>query len=532
MQWPCAVLRRDQPAVEREKKVRSNRLARDVIVIGYGGAGAFAAIEAADAGARVLLLEKMEHLGGLTMLCSGYMRVATDAAGAAAYLQATNGGRVNRRLAEALAQGMTEVPAYLESLARRVNAVMHLSLGKNQEPYETSDLYDWQGREALGWAGIQEVPGFNGYPWVHAASRGQHLMRTLEANVNARDLEVWFSSPARRLIVEAGEVVGVMVERDGKPVQVHANGGVILACGGFEFNHQMLQDFMELPIVYPMGHPGNTGDGIQLAQQAGAALWHMWHIHGSYGVKFPEFPVAFRTPLGGARRNERALAWILMEQHGRRFMNEEHPAPQDTGSRPFEQFNPESGVFDRIPAWMVFDEPARCMGPIARPVSAVPEHRYEWSRDNSKEIARGWILSAPTLEALAKQANLPQKNFLETVERWNDAVRLSWDNDFGRPPGTMVPLATPPFYAAQVFPVCSNTQGGPKHDEFQRVLDAFDQPIPGLYAIGELGSFFGHIYMLGGNLTEGLVGGRIAGRRAAQGLDRLNNYGRRNAMRI
>lgn len=492
----------------------------EVVVIGYGGAGAVAAIEAADAGARVLLVEKMEHFGGLTMLCSGYMRVATDAAGAAAYLEATNGGRVNRKLAVALAQGMTEVPAYLNSLGRRVDAVLHLSFGKNQEPYETTDLYHWQGRDALGWAGIQEVPGFGGYPWVHGASRGQHYMRVLEANVNARDIDVWQGTPARRLVVEGGQVIGAMVEREGKEIQVQANGGVILACGGFEFNQQMLKDFLEIPVVYPMGHPGNTGDGIQMAQQVGAALWHMWHIHGSYGVKIPDYAVGFRNPLGGARRNERVQAWILVDRHGRRFTNEQHPAPQDTGSRPFEQLNPETGSFDRIPAWMVFDEPARRLGPIAKPIAAVPEHYYEWSKDNSKEIERGWIFSAPTLEVLAEQAGFPKDNFVETVARWNAGVASGTDKDFSRPAGTMIPIATPPFYAVPVYPVCSNTQGGPKHDEFQRLLDAFDQPIPGLYAVGELGSFFGHIYMLGGNLTEGVVGGRIAGRRAAQGLDR------------
>ncbi len=495
---------------------------RDVVVVGYGGAGAVAAIEAAHAGADVLLVEKMEQFGGLTMLCSGYMRVATDAAGAAAYLDATNGGRVGRRLVEALAHGMTEVPAYLESLGRLVNAKLHLSLGADQAAYETADLYDWPGREALGWAGIEEVPGFPGYPWVHLGGRGQHLMRTFEANVEARGIDVWLGAPARRLIVEDGEVAGIAVERAGAQVEVRASGGVILACGGFEFDPQMLQDFMEVPVVYPMGHPGNTGDGIRMAQQAGAALWHMWHIHGSYGFKVPGLPVAIRNHLGGSRRAGRKLAWILVDQHGRRFTNELHPAPQDTGWRPLVDFNPETARFDRIPAWMVFDDEARRLGPIGKPIAAVPEAHFEWSPDNSKEIEQGWILSAPSPEALAEKAGLPAAPFSATIADWNAAVAAGCDEQFARPPGTLVPVATPPFYAIQVWPVCSNTQGGPRHDEHQRVLDAFDEPIPGLYAVGELGSLFGHIYLLGGNLTEGVVGGRIAGQRAAHGLDRTS----------
>ena len=77
-------------------------------------------------------------------------------------------------------------------------------------------------------------------------------------------------------------------------------------------------------------------------------------------------------------------------------------------------------------------------------------------------------------------------------------------------------LAVPPFYAAQLWPVVSNTQGGPRHDEAQRVIDAFGAPIPRLYAAGELGSAFGHLYMSGGNLAECFIGGRIAGREAAR----------------
>ena len=79
----------------------------------------------------------------------------------------------------------------------------------------------------------------------------------------------------------------------------------------------------------------------------------------------------------------------------------------------------------------------------------------------------------------------------------------------------MMALREPPFSAAQVWPVVSNTQGGPVHDEHQRVLDARGAPIPRLFEAGEVGSVFGHLYMSGGNLAECFVGGGIAGRTAA-----------------
>ncbi len=73
----------------------------------------------------------------------------------------------------------------------------------------------------------------------------------------------------------------------------------------------------------------------------------------------------------------------------------------------------------------------------------------------------------------------------------------------------MMPLPEPPYYAGSIWPIVSNTQGGLAHDERQRVLNAFGEPIPGLFVAGELGSVFGHLYMSGGNIAECFVGGRL-----------------------
>lgn len=499
------------------------RIRRDVVVVGYGSAGAAAAIEAAQAGARVLLVEKMERLGGNSVLSAGYLRVAEDAAGAAAYLDAACGGRVERPVIEALAEGMTELIPYLEQLAQPLEATVFRNVGQAQTAEDTGDLYQWPGRESFGWAGIESIPGFNGYPWIYNGGRGQNLLRVLEANVQAQGVDVWFDTPVRELILEDGVVSGVIVERDGRRVEIVAGGGVILACGGFEFDAELLGDYLEVPAIYGIGCPGNRGDGIRLAQQAGAALWHMWHVHGSYGFKFPEFSVAFRNHLGGVRRNKRPVAWILVDQAGKRFMNEVPPAPQDTPIRPLAHLDPEQGRFDRIPAWMIFDDEARRLGPVGKAIAAVPEHYYEWSPDNSREIERGWILSGASLAELAKKTRLPAETLAATLARWNAGAAAGRDADFARLPGTLTQIATPPFYAVQVWPIVTNTQGGPRHDQFQRVVAASGKPVPGLYAVGELGSIFGHIYMLGGNLSECLVGGRIAGRRAAQGLDKVRS---------
>jgi len=102
-----------------------------------------------------------------------------------------------------------------------------------------------------------------------------------------------------------------------------------------------------------------------------------------------------------------------------------------------------------------------------------------------------------------------------TVEHWNSLCDGGEDKDFRRPPKTMMPIETPPFYAMEAWPIVSNTQGGPVHDPMQRVLDAMGKPIPRLYAAGEITSIFGHLYLEAANITECFVGGRIAGNNAA-----------------
>ena len=80
----------------------------------------------------------------------------------------------------------------------------------------------------------------------------------------------------------------------------------------------------------------------------------------------------------------------------------------------------------------------------------------------------------------------------------------------------MVPVDSPPFYFGEVWPIVSNTQGGPVHDAAQRVLNPFGEPVPRLFEAGELGSIWGHLYLSGGNLSECFITGRIAGREAAK----------------
>jgi succinate dehydrogenase/fumarate reductase flavoprotein subunit len=324
------------------------------------------------------------------------------------------------------------------------------------------------------------------------------------------------STPAQELITDAdGAVIGLRASDDGRAINIKARRGVVLACGGYENDDSMKLQYFEAQPVYPV-YLGNTGDGIKMAQKAGAALWHMWHFHGGYGFKFPELPFAIRHVWAGPRNENRKMIWIAVDRFGKRFMDEYPPAPQDTGTRPLEFYDADIQDYPRIPCYLIFDEEGRKLGPIGIPI--VNDERYDasWSADNLAEVDKGWIKKGHSLEDIAAQIDVNPKVLKATVERWNQLCASGQDEDYRRPPKTMTPIVTPPFYVVEAWPIVNNTQGGPEHDVEQRVLDPMKQPIPRLYVAGEISSIYGHLYLEAGNITECFVAGKIAGQNAAR----------------
>lgn len=141
---------------------------------------------------------------------------------------------------------------------------------------------------------------------------------------------------------------------------------------------------------------------------------------------------------------------------------------------------------------------------------------YDWSADNLKEVRLGILKKAGTTEELAAIVGASAAVMRATLDRWNAQWVTERDEDFDRPKEMMTPIRTPPYYVAEIWPVVSNTQGGPRHDDRQRVLDTFGQPIPRLYTADELGSIWGSLYLGGGNLSECFITGRIAARDVAE----------------
>ena len=487
----------------------------DIVVVGYGFAGAIAAITAHDAGAEVIILEKMPNFGGCSILAGGGILAVEDPDGAFEFFTALCGGRTGPDVIRAQVDMMADTGNYLKELS--------LINGAECVIRNRPGVYPFPGRNSLNSYKIASVPDFDGYPWLVSKEGGTTMMKVLVDHVEKRGIPTLTSTAAREILTNSsGEIIGLGADQKGKAMTFKTRKALVLACGGFEHNEWMKLQFLQGKPYHSMAPLGNTGDGIVMASKVGAALWHMWHVHGTYGFKYPEFPLAFRHFADGSREPYEyrpyyfKMPWIVVDKFGRRFMNEYHPAPQDTNHRPLALFDPDLLDYPRIPCHLIFDEAGRKERAVAKPLG-VREYAYEWSKDNKREIEKGWIIQADSLEELAKKIHVEAKELRQTVREWNRCVNRGEDTQFRRPGGTMLgPIENPPYYAMESWPTLTNTQGGPQHNARQQVVDYHEIPIPRLYACGELGSMFGHLYELAGNLGECISSGRIAGQFAAE----------------
>ena len=485
----------------------------DVLVIGYGYAGACAAIAAHDAGARVLLIEKRDDPGGISVCSAGGVRISDQPAAALTYLEATNAGTTPKPVLRALAEGMAELPDWIDGLARAAGAVTSLRPAPGNYPFPGHDVF--------AFVNVDEVTGFDpatAFPAVRGAAAGARLFETVRRNVTLRAIPVHYGVRATRLLSTGGRISGAVTTAGDFTARA-----VILATGGFEGSPDIQKQFWPMQDVLSAAIRTNTGDGLIMAQSAGARLWHMWHYHGSYGFRHPDpaYPFGIRLKRlpdwlpGEGPRDGVEMSWILLDRLGRRFMNEYEPYMQDTGHRALEAVDFAAVQPRARPALLLVDAPGRSLYPLSAPTWHDDEVAARFGAVTSLDMDDVILKRFNDLASLAAAFGRDPQILADEVAGWN-ALAISGAADrYGRPVAGRRPILTPPFSASEVWPIASNTQGGPAHDESQRLLDAFGAPIPCLYEAGEVGSVFGSIYMSGGNLAECFVGGRIAGRQAA-----------------
>lgn len=150
-------------------------------------------------------------------------------------------------------------------------------------------------RELPAWP---HVPGAEGVEYTVPAGvplpAGEALWQVIDAGVRGREIDVRVGAAAERLLLdETGAVTGAVVRTDGSPLEIRARGGVVLACGSFEWDAAMREAYLPVGSLVPLGHSGNRGDGLRMAQRAGAAMWHMSAFFGWFVFRTPEFDAGF-----------------------------------------------------------------------------------------------------------------------------------------------------------------------------------------------------------------------------------------------
>jgi len=486
----------------------------EVVIIGYGLAGAVAAITARDLGASVVILEKQS--AGSHCSCSsiamGVFLSPSDIDRATEYMIAIS--QVNQPVTPWT--DLDSILVWLKYSAQ--NKDWLVNLGGNVKFFSKGGEFP-----ELSGSDSMEL-------WKYQGS-GLRMMKFMYDQVASRKIEVCYETPVQRLLTdESGRVIGVRATdtRGGQPkeVNIRASKAVILCSGGFEENEEMKLQYLRVYPIYFAGGTGNTGDGIKMAQEVGADLWHMNCVSARLCAKFPDFPMAFFIDFSGGGWSQRSMlgkkekarvGFIFVDKYGRRYMDEDlkpHAAVYELGA-----FDSHKLEYPRVPSYHIFDRRRMEYGPLGQLTSGPsgPHQLYKWSRDNLAELQKGWIVRGETIAELAGNIDVSPTILENTVQHWNRYCEESNDPDFGRNPLELVPLDRPPFYAIKLFPGGSNTQGGPKRNSKAQVVNPFGDPILGLYEAGECGSVFGMLYPAGGgNLAECIAFGRIAAENAVR----------------
>lgn len=498
----------------------------DIVVVGTGFAGSNAAIAGHDAGAEVLVLEKAPErfAGGNSGVSGGGLTIPSNVPAAIEYYRALCFGTVPDELCVDLAEAMVKVPEQLKNIGIQLAPVNFFGTPSAESPPPAK-------KPTRRASGLNLLPGA-GNSTIYAILQegetvprmetGHELYLAHKRCLQDRNIEVLYETPAKKLIQEpeTKAILGIVAEHQGKQIAIKGRKAVVLACGGYEANYEM-QGYFQYPgiKIYPWGTPYNTGDGIKMVSEIGAALWHMCNIEWDGPcVKAPseQYGVSIQTGILTAR----AITgnYILVNKYGKRFMDDSKSLTHNKESLELMHFDHERVEYPNIPFYIIFDETFRLKHRLVPKKNMCWNGVHElidWSADNSDEIEKGWIIKASSIRELAGKTGIDAAELGKTVTRYNGYCRSGKDSEFDRRRQFLFPVVTPPFYSAELALTCTNTQGGPKHNGRAQTLDQGGKPIPRLYTPGELGSFFGFLYPGGSNIPEAISFGRIAGENAA-----------------
>ena len=446
----------------------------DVVIIGSGGTGLAAAIQANELGMKVAVLEKEEELGGNTNRASSGM----------------NAAETNVQLKHGVIDNVADFYHETYKDGGRLNDKDMLGYFV----YHTAPAVDWLADHDIKLDDITVTGGMSKKRTHRPASMapiGGFLVKSLLGVVAKENIPVFNNTKVTKLLQAAdGRIKGVEVKSGDLTKKVDAKA-VILATGGFGASKEYIERFRpDLKDYKTTNQPGATGDGLKLAENVGAELMQMnlVQVHPTVQQDHPHVYL-----IGEAVRGEGA---ILVNAQGERIVNE-------LNTRKI----------------------------VSNAITALPEHSAylifdQGIRDRAKAIEfydkTGLVVHGDTIEDLAQKLNMDPTTLKATVNTWNQAVSSHDDEQFHRTTGMDRGITKPGFFAIHIAPAIHYTMGGIHITPKTQVLDGNGDIIKGLYAAGEVaGGLHGNNRVGGNSIAETIVFGRQAGQQVtlyARGL--------------
>lgn len=449
----------------------------DVVVIGAGGAGFSAAIEAKNAGANVVLLEKMPAVGGNSLISGAEMNAARN------WVQPKLG--------------------ILDDSAER-HAADTFKGGDKKGDMKVINVMTANALDAAKWCrdylGVRfeddNLFFFGGHSRKRAlipvGHTGTEFIAKFQAKADELGIPVITDMKAEELIKDkTGRVVGVKATSHGATYTFNAKGGVVLATGGFGANKAMVKKYN--PKIderfKTTDAPGTTGEALYMAKRAGAQLVNMGYIQ--------TYPIC--DPISGVIEliaDSRFDGAIMLNQEGKRFVEELER--RDVLS---EAILKQTGNY----CWVLWNDN------IGKISNTVKEHPTEYEAFTKQGI----MATCPDLKCIADFTKMPLKQLESTVKRVSSMTGKGNDKDFHHRGGLM-DMSEGQYYVIKAVPSTHHTMGGVRINEKAQALTAKGQVIPGLWAAGEVTGVTHGTNRLGGNAyTDIIVFGRIAGEAAA-----------------
>jgi len=454
----------------------------DVVIAGSGFAGFAAAAEAAARGSKVLIVDKRPVFGGNSIISGGGYCAWTD--------------KLNLR--QTLNRGEDSAQLHFEDTLKGGDYYNNPALVRilvDEAPEALAWMMDEGGLSLRPM--LNRIGGHSAYRGhVSSDGTGKSLIEALKKVADRNGAALRLKSEVTWIWRRNGEgpVLGLQVRTDGRLLNLKVRRAVILASGGFSCDVNMRTSLNPGlgPEYNTTNQPGATGELIRYARAIGADTLHLAFIQ-LYPTAAPKHGTLDACALYPSRGPSNGA--VFVDREGRRFVSELDR--RDVVSRA--EIN-----LGQKPAYTIFNQPMV-------PLMTTPEQL-------EKGIARRRVWQADTLAELAVKMGLPPGTIEETIERHNRFLADGRDPDFNKPiTRQMIPLTEGPFYGVAQWPAIHHTMGGLRIDTSARVIDIWGDPIPRLYAAGEVTGGIHGANRLGGNATaDCVVFGRIAGRNAAK----------------